>query len=80
MSRKKITPTSDGGEIVTVYELVERPDQSLGVGNSIQIEKREAVLLILQRRAKHESAPIGELPDGWSGGVEEVEDGDHKHE
>lgn len=78
MSQKKETRIF---EMVTVYELVERPDGTIGIGNSIEIDKEEAVLLILQRRAKHESAPIGELPAGW-GGVEvgAVEDGDHKHE
>lgn len=75
MSRKKSHQISNE-EIVTVYELVERPDGTIGIGNSIEVTKSEAILLIQQGRAKHESAPRGEMPSSWQFGFDvEVEDG-----
>lgn len=63
-------------ELVTVYELEKRADGSIGIGNSIELPRAEAILQIQQGSVKHESAPIGELPTVLLGGgvVAEAED------
>lgn len=68
MARKKSDQISSEGESVVMYELVERPDGTIGIGNSLEVSKSEAVLLIRQKRAKHETAPIGVVPVGWEEG------------
>jgi len=65
-------------ELVTLFELVERPDKSLGIGNTIEVSREEARLLIEARKAKHELSPIGEVPN-FLLDAEVVADGDHKH-
>jgi len=52
-------------EGVVLYELVDRPDGTIGIGNSIEVSRPEAELMIRNRQAKHESAPIGEFPGEW---------------
>lgn len=49
-------------EEITLVELVERKDGSIGLGNSIEVSRAEAIDLIQAKKAKHELAPIGEVP------------------
>jgi hypothetical protein len=51
--------------MVTVYELVERPDGSIGRGNLIEIEVDAAVEGIESGAYVSESAPVGVVPAGW---------------
>lgn len=75
MPPKKETPISESEKVVC-YELILSGDRVVGIGNSFETTKKEAVLLIQQRKAKHESAPVGKVPDGWLGSsVEVVKDG-----
>lgn len=66
MSQQNETQTSK----VVVHELVERPDGSTGIGNSIEVSKAEAVQMIRARIATSIIRPIGEVPAEW----EDVED------
>ena len=65
-------------EKVTVYELVEREDNTVGIGNSIELTKKEAIAMIKTGGAKHPDFPIdpdtktGSYPPEWDA----EEDGD----
>lgn len=59
--------------LVLMYELEERLDGTIGIGNSIHLTEAEARLRIEQKSAKSPFAPIGEVPENWTG--EAVEDG-----
>lgn len=59
-------PIPGGEPLEVVYELLKRDDGSVwGIGNSKEVTRREAIDLIRAGLCKHESKPIGELPDGW---------------
>lgn len=64
MKQKKSIQDSD----VVLYELVTREDGTLGIGNSFAAKASEVALLIQDKRAKHESASIGVVPESFSVG------------
>lgn len=71
MKQKKSTRISNE-EMVLLYEVVERPDGTKGIGNSFEAKKSEVAALIVDGKAKHEGAPIGVVPEVFYGGVAEV--------
>jgi hypothetical protein len=77
MSRKEQTQISNE----VVYELLKDEDGKVyGIGNSIEVTRAQAVEMIKAGLAKHERAPIGELPDGWGSAGAEVRDGGNSNE
>lgn len=55
-------------QIVTVWELVERPDGTIGIGNSMDVPVSEAIELIRQEQAISGGTPRGVVPDEWNEG------------
>lgn len=52
--------------IVTVYEIVQRPDGTKGIGVSLDIPISEAILMIRQGQAFAAGlAPMGVVPKQW---------------
>lgn len=47
-----------------LYELEKRPDGSIGLGNLIEADAAEAVLLVQNGVAKFVDAPLGVVPSG----------------
>lgn len=54
-------------KLVIVFELLDLPDGTIGIGNSREVEIEEAILLIEQRQAKSAFCPIGVVPEEWAG-------------
>ncbi len=49
-----------------IYELKKSQDGSvIGIGNSVDVERKEAVKLIKAGSHKAADYPIGEIPKGW---------------
>ncbi len=69
MSRKEETRifsdevTQEPLEVVYLRE--RRPDGSTRIGNSHECPRADAIEMIKGGLAKHASAVIGELPEGW---------------
>lgn len=59
-------PVSEAKEpIEVVYLLETRPDQTVGIGNSHECPRSEAIEMIRAGLAKAVSAPIGKIPEEW---------------
>lgn len=54
-----------GEELVVVVEVVERPDGSVGLGNSLELTMSEAIEAIKAGKVRAETAPIGVVPADW---------------
>ena len=67
MSLKNQTQTSSV-PLETVYELEKCEDGSTRIGNSVEVSAADAVQMIKAGLAKHELAPIGEVPSHLIGG------------
>lgn len=52
-------------DLVEIYELEERLDGTVGIGNSFLVPMDEAVKRIRNKEAKAASAPIGVVPENW---------------
>lgn len=61
MARRFKTEVTEEKKFV-LYELVARPDGTTGIGNTIEVSRDEAILMIKNLQAKSASAPIGEVP------------------
>jgi hypothetical protein len=62
---------------VTVYELVTRPDGSIGIGSSQEVPVSDAILMIETEQATSCICPRGVVPDEWRALLEtKVEEGD----
>lgn len=68
MKLKKSIQHSKEEGLVTVYELLEKDGRIYGVGNSKEVSKQEAILLIQERKAKTACSPVGEMPASWQFG------------
>ena len=62
MSSSESTQT---GELVVVVEVVERPDGTVGLGNSLELTIGEAIEGIRAGKLKAENASLGVIPADW---------------
>jgi hypothetical protein len=50
-------------ETYVLYELEQRPDGTIGIGNSIEANESDAVMLVQNGKAKFEGYAIGVFPE-----------------